>query len=194
MDAAAVGPADGSTNGVSLGGGSRAIERSTTARSAAGSSIPPRWTTKPNEIPADSTSTRSAANVRRGTADAPGRGGRVLERHRSAQVARAVGMGRREADELLLSGRLGPRGADRRAPVAVVGLVERGDEVALELEAEERADRRSGEREASSRNSSGGRIGAGSALPRAPARRRPRRRLPRAACRSAPTLPASSDA
>ena len=50
-------------------------------------------------------------------------------------------MRRREADELLLAGRLRPGFTDRGATVAVVRLVERGDQVALELEPEERADR-----------------------------------------------------
>ncbi len=68
-DAAAVGSADASTNGVSLGGGSRAIAVEVGVVPAAGSSMPPRWTTKPNEIPADSTSTRIAASVARGTAE-----------------------------------------------------------------------------------------------------------------------------
>ena len=68
-EAASVGSADGSTNGVSLGGGSRAIAVDVGVVPAAGSSMPPRWTTKPNEIPADSTSTRIAASVARGTAE-----------------------------------------------------------------------------------------------------------------------------
>ena len=76
-----------------------------------------------------------------GTRTRPAGGLRVLERRGALEVPRAVRMRGAQADELLLARGLRARIADRRAAVAVVGLEERRDEVALELEPEERADR-----------------------------------------------------
>ena len=89
--------------------------RTTTGlRAATGISIPPRWTTNPNEIPALSMRMSSAASVARGTAAARrGRGGSG-KASAPREVARAVGVGRLEADELLLARRLRLRA--RRSP------------------------------------------------------------------------------
>ena len=71
-DTAAVGPRLGASVGSRLTAGEGVTTTATSVGagvvSTTGRSMPPRWTTKPNEIPALSTSTRSAASVARGTA------------------------------------------------------------------------------------------------------------------------------
>ena len=131
----------GSSVGSMVGDGTRAIAVEPGAAAMTGRSMPPRCTTKPNEIPADSTRIRIAAHGRLRHGTRPAGGLRVLERRGALEVPRAVRVRGAQADELLLARGLRARIPDRRTAVAVVGLEERRDEVAIELEPEERTDR-----------------------------------------------------